>query len=126
MEDDTKMDGDVKAGVIIAVAFFICLTVVSVAEFYFKSDKTNEKVSIAYSLVNTKADELSKNVNEAGNFVQISKLIERDPWKNELGLHYPAPKNGVQELEVRSAGPDGIFNNEDDIAVRRWIPYAAD
>ncbi|MBK8100508.1 MAG: type II secretion system protein GspG [Planctomycetes bacterium] len=48
--------------------------------------------------------------NERG--AQIEREIPKDPWGNEYELRKGDRPN---EYEVVSAGPDGVFDNEDDI-----------
>ncbi len=47
-----------------------------------------------------------------------------DQWKNQLRFSYPTPERGrrVETVIVESAGPDGIFDNEDDIAQEARLP----
>lgn len=62
------------------------------------------------------ADEVAKDTTEDGRFVRKPEgpLPETDAWGRQLRLSY---KPGLLSdgLEVRSAGPDGVWNNWDDV-----------
>jgi general secretion pathway protein G len=46
---------------------------------------------------------------------QTMKFEPLDPWKNPYGYKYPGSKDSTKP-ELISAGPDGIFGNEDDFS----------
>ncbi|KKL09679.1 hypothetical protein LCGC14_2563440, partial [marine sediment metagenome] len=71
--------------------------------------------------LNAKADELSKLVDSSGAYIRVDGLVSRDPWNNPLGVAYSRSVRGVEKLVVRSAGPDGLFSTDDDIATERWL-----
>jgi hypothetical protein len=66
------------------------------------------------------ADEVAKDTDSDGRFVRKpdGPLPETDVWGRQLRLAY---KPGVLSdgLEVRSAGPDGVWNTWDDVTVTR-------
>ena len=45
------------------------------------------------------------------------KTPDRDPWGNEFDINL-GNRPGIQEFAWRSAGPDGVQMNEDDLVVR--------
>jgi Type II secretion system (T2SS), protein G len=65
------------------------------------------------------ADKLDKQTTDAGIYVRDSgESLPDDPWGQKLRLSYS--QGGVAEmLEVRSLGPDGLPNTDDDIRIGR-------
>ena len=65
------------------------------------------------------ADEFAKETDSDGRFVRTpeGELSETDVWGRPFRLAY---KPGVfhDELEVRSAGPNGVWNTWDDIVIK--------
>lgn len=54
-----------------------------------------------------------------GKYVNEKKLVLIDPWLNPLRYEYPGLNNNVENgFDIWSAGPDGEYDNEDD--VKNW------
>ncbi len=112
--------------ILMVLGGLIFMVIMGLAMFFdyqkaeLKSGKSTQKVLAATQLVNAKADELSKLVDSGGGYIQLGRMTSTDPWNNPLGVAYSRTKQGVEELEVRSAGPDGTFETDDDIATQRW------
>lgn len=68
------------------------------------------------------ADAIDRRTNEAGVYVRVKQeeMRERDPWGQVIRVDYSA--GGVAEMvNIRSAGPDRVFNTEDDITAERMV-----
>lgn len=61
------------------------------------------------------ADKLAADKSEDGAFVAYEGLTQADPWGQQLRVSYTDPEQDRQTLEVRSAGPNGAFDDDDDI-----------
>lgn len=69
----------------------------------------------ADALVAQWADRLASQTAEDGAFIPHEGLTDEDPWTHPLRVHYSEADADVQTLEVRSAGPNGVFDDDDDI-----------
>src|SRR4051794_4284075 len=83
-----------------------------------------KSIELARSQVNTLADRLDSQVTAVGVYVHPGEGSEfdfkesLDPWGHPIKASYS--RGGLQEtLVVRSAGPDGLFANGDDILAER-------
>lgn len=68
------------------------------------------------------ADELDGRTTPTGSYVRAesSEFTDTDPWGRRLEIHYS--EGGVAEsLTVRSAGPDGLSHNGDDVVATRMV-----
>ena len=80
------------------------------------------KVKLASQLINTDAGQIAlyKNhqgklptkLNDLGTPSQTNMFFTTDPWRTEFS--YTPRSDGT--FELRSAGPDKIFNTDDDVA----------
>ncbi len=82
------------------------------------SDGANNRASIerAESQVARIAEDLDRRTTESGVYIRAEKdeIKERDPWGTPVKVTYS--QGGVAEtLSVRSAGPDRMFQTQDDI-----------
>lgn len=70
------------------------------------------------------AEQLDADV-ERGRYKRISpdEVTQTDSWNTTLRVEYRDEGLGEQ-LIVRSAGPDGVFDTDDDITARRWLMNA--
>ncbi len=103
-------------GAVVMCVFFICAFGAK-----SKSDEAIPKALAATQIVNAKADELSKLVDSTGAYIRVDDTVSVDPWNKPLGVAYSRSESGVEKLVVRSAGPDGTFETNDDIATERWL-----
>ena len=112
--------------VLSVVVVVVVAIVVSLALYWDYNLKKSQSEDVANSvleasqMVNSKADELSKLIGPDGGFVRLDRMITNDPWNHPLAVVYSVTAEGVEELEVRSAGADGEFKTSDDIATQRW------
>lgn len=77
-------------------------------------------LQMAKSQVNTWVERLDTQTTKTGVYVrhQDEVLPEVDPWGNKLRVSYS--QGGLAEIvKVSSAGPDGMFGNDDDIREER-------
>lgn len=74
---------------------------------------------------NALADALAKDTDSDGRFVRKpdGDRPETDAWGRAFRLSYK-PHTLSDELEVRSAGPDGIWDTRDDIKAVRESPVS--
>jgi len=73
-----------------------------------------QKIKEANDSVAGWATELNQKTLENGGYEHHQGFLDVDPWGNNLKAEYS--QKGTQEiLTVRSAGPDGIYSNQDDI-----------
>ena len=72
------------------------------------------------------ADELDGNVTKTGSYVRAKEgpAAQTDPWGTKLRIKY-ASGGVAEELTVASAGPDGEFGTDDDIAEQRMTANLA-
>lgn len=74
----------------------------------------------ADELVAVWADRLAQAKAEDGAFVQHQGLTEDDPWAKPIRVTYARDEDtDRQTLEVRSAGPNGSFDDDDDLVRTR-------
>ena len=74
----------------------------------------------AETLVVKWADELEAKTLEDGSFEQHGGLTEEDPWGRPIRVWYSDTEDAEsQTLEVRSAGPNGKMDDEDDVVRTR-------
>jgi hypothetical protein len=50
------------------------------------------------------------------DWVQIMSKAPMDPWRQPFRYRELSAERGVFRWELRSAGPDGLTGNEDDLA----------
>lgn len=78
----------------------------------------------ARDLVTSWANALDKRINEDGTYLRHCPdfksclLPDIDPWGNQLMVRY-GEGDYVESVYVISAGKDGSFDSEDDIAAKR-------
>lgn len=70
----------------------------------------------ADTLVEQWAERLAASKSDHNAFAQHQGLTEDDPWARQLRIQYTsADDEQSQTLEVRSAGPNGRFDDDDDL-----------
>lgn len=77
------------------------------------------KIENAESQVARITEELDQRTTKSGVYVRASEdeIKEKDPWGRRLKVSYS--QGGVAEVvSVRSAGPDGKFQTDDDIVAQ--------
>lgn len=82
-------------------------------------EKLRADTQRALSQVRTVAEKLDGNLADDGLFKQDAPISETDPWGHEIAVVYRKNNDISTTLIVRSAGPDGLPNNADDIAVQK-------
>jgi len=50
------------------------------------------------------------------DWVKIAERVPTDPWRQPYRYRLLSEADGVSRWELRSAGPDGVMGNEDDVA----------
>jgi len=74
----------------------------------------------ADALVERWAERLAAAKTQTSAFIPHQGLTEDDPWGGRIQIEYSVgPDPDSQTLEVRSAGPNGQFNDEDDLVRTR-------
>lgn len=115
-------DADDFIGLIFIVGMLVLMGLVIYFDYQKKTDTKKleaDQIVTANQLVNSEADELSKLKRDNGSFIQVDKDRKVDPWKNPIKVTY-SHNEDVEELQVRSAGPDGKFETSDDIFTQRF------
>lgn len=79
-----------------------------------------QAVDQAEAQVDRLCAELDSRTTDSGVYIRVEEgdILERDPWGKPLQVRYSA--GGVAEtVTVRSAGPDRLWNTEDDLLAQR-------
>jgi hypothetical protein len=106
---------------ILTISLGVIAAVGCVAWLYHNHREQERCLAEARAQVSRWADELSGQTTDAGIFVRHpgNQLPESDPWETPLSVAYT--QGGFAEtLTVRSAGPDRLFNTEDDVVEKRY------
>ena len=105
----------------LVLKFLVIVVIVVVADWRAREKYARREAERATTSENAAriADEVAKETDADGRFVrrQDGPLPETDVWGRPFRLAY---KSGVlyDELEVRSAGPNGVWNTWDDVVVK--------
>jgi hypothetical protein len=93
------------------------------------AEQRRQQLEQADALVATWAERLANAKDESGAFLAHQGLTEDDPWATPLRVRYtPDPAEAAhadsQTLEVRSAGPNRSFDDDDDLVRTRTTTIA--
>lgn len=103
------------------------------------AEQRRAKLEAGDALVASWAERLAAQTGDSGAYLAHEGLTDDDPWGKQLRVHYSSADADLQTLEVRSAGPNGVFDDDDDLlrtretAVERswwarnhpYLPWAA-
>jgi hypothetical protein len=82
-----------------------------------KREEAQQRLKDADTLVHS-FTERNGQPDSGGGFKHFEGLTDADPWGNQLKVIYH--QDGTNEImTVRSAGPDGVFDNSDDLVRTR-------
>src|SRR5262245_10230186 len=106
--------------VVVQIAMIVVIVLVVDWRYREKEARREAERAAASETATRLADEFAKETDADGRFVRKPEgpLPETDVWGRQFRLAYQ-PGTLYDGMEVRSAGPDGEWNNWDDVVATR-------
>jgi hypothetical protein len=118
--DDAKSDAEQRLGLERELAELAELEAERRERERIEAENRRKALEQADALVVQWADRLAAAKQANGAFSRHEGLSDDDPWGKQLRIHYSdAEDQDSQTLEVRSAGPNGEFDDDDDLVRTR-------
>lgn len=113
------MNDNTIGGVVVFVA--IAVVIVCFVVFAILRGHEQGKIDDARELVQTEANMLDVSQDGNGCYAAEGESETVDPWGNPLivTILRERPNSAQEQLEVRSAGPDGQYRTADDVTASR-------
>ena len=105
--------------VVVSVVFgvFIC----SVLVWEIRKDQQMQRVAATRTQVKKLADEFSKQLKERADETSRTEVLpDRDAWEQPIKLAVES-KLFATNVVIRSSGPDGIFDSNDDVTATKFV-----